>query len=536
VKDNPDSLILPHTVLAGFICSETAGNPEVTERLLRNIITRIGHILNATPHTIKLLCNDSGCGSEAVLRILDNPDESVSPLPVTLYLPASPENHDTSGDHHGSGTGQMELVRRSTEIRVISAIEPSGSDYSISPVHEALIRECDILIVASRGRPDEDPDFVDILRFARLIGRSLFFINLSSGSVIEMRNHDRYLETLEHFNTYNKESVNRAAFDATMQRYAEILTKKIIRSGIPADVVKPLCRTIMPSFVRADMLARHYHTLYKMAGNVVYALSALAVFTITVQTLFFPHILWIVWLEVLEIAVIIVFLVGSRVGEWHRKWIDYRFLAERTRAAFFLCVICIRCHKPVSTQYTTLAHRPNDWMVLAFERILDMRPIEFCRLDIPFHALKMFLLNAWVDNRLNFYTVASDENNKKYNRYAYIGESIFFITLIIAVVHATGLEYTETDLIPSFPFILALLTITLPAAGAALAAIRVQREYLKNSERYASIMRHLSSVRNQIHAAEDMNTLCSLLEEVNDLTMSEELDWRITFRFRDLEA
>ena len=32
------------------------------------------------------------------------------------------------------------------------------------------------------------------------------------------------------------------------------------------------------------------------------------------------------------------------------------------------------------------------------------------------------------------------------------------------------------------------------------------------------------------------NTLCGLLEEVNNLTMSEELDWSITFRFRDIEA
>jgi hypothetical protein len=536
MKINPDSLILSHTVLAGFIGSQTAGDPKDLERLLKTIITRMGHILNATPHTIKLLCGDSDFGSEAILRTLDSPDEGTSPLPVTLYLPSSPEDPLTSGDAHGHGAGLMELIRRSNEIRVISDTGPASGDYSISPVHEALIRDCDILIVASAGRPDEELFFTDILRFARLIGRSLFYINLSSGSVIEMRNNDRYLETLEHFNTYNKEKVDRSAFDATMQRYSEILTKKIIRSGIPSDVVRPLCKTILPSFVRANLLARHYHSLYRMTGNIVYSLSALAVFTITVQTLFFPHILWMVWLEVFEIAVIIVFLVGSRIGEWHRKWIDYRFLAERTRAAFFLCVICIRCHKPVSTTYSSLAHRPNDWMVLAFERILDMRPIEFCRLDIPFHALKTFLLNAWVDNRLNFYTVASDENYKKYNFYAYLGESIFFITLIIAVVHATGLEYTRPDLVPSFHFVLAMLTITLPAIGAALAAIRVQREYLKNSERYASIMRQLSSIRNQIHAAEDMKMLCGLLEEVNNLTMSEELDWSITFRFRDIEA
>lgn len=169
----------------------------------------------------------------------------------------------------------------------------------------------------------------------------------------------------------------------------------------------------MPHFVRAHRLSSRYQDLYKSAGNLVFALSALAVLTITVQTLFFPSATWLIWLEVIEIAVILALLVSSRLGEWHRKWIDYRFLAERTRAAFFLCIICIHCEKPPESAYINLGHRENDWMDIAFEGILRMRPMEFCRLDIPFLPLKNFLLDAWVDNRLAYYSRSSEKNSTR---------------------------------------------------------------------------------------------------------------------------
>jgi len=33
-----------------------------------------------------------------------------------------------------------------------------------------------------------------------------------------------------------------------------------------------------------------------------------------------------------------------------------------------------------------------------------------------------------------------------------------------------------------------------------------------------------------------LKTLCELLEEMNEVIMQEQQDWRITFRFRDIEA
>ncbi len=69
-----------------------------------------------------------------------------------------------------------------------------------------------------------------------------------------------------------------------------------------------------------------------------------------------------------------------------------------------------------------------------------------------------------------------------------------------------------------------------------LQAIRVQREYLRNSERYAHLVRHLSTLSSRIKRAEDMDELIDLLKEANEITLREQQDWRIMFLFRDLET
>jgi hypothetical protein len=534
LKIDQRSLKLPHSIMIGLLCSPaTDQEEEMLHRALKGIFTRLGHILHSTPYKISFLTGEPfGPNAALIARVIK--EEGPIPLStpgVNLYLPQQAEEYL----EHADAEKLSDLIGEGASVRVITS-EVAETTPGLASNHEAVVRDCDLLVVVSRGRPDDDEETIHVLRFARLIGRSLFHINSLNGSIIEMRNHDRYLETLEHLNTYNAESLDEKYFTRNLQNYATILTKKIIHSGIPPDAVRPLCHTILPHFTRSHLLARRYERLYRRTGNVVYSFSALAVLTITLQTLFFPSYLWLVWLEALEIAVILVFLVGSRAGEWHRKWMDYRFLAERIRAAFFLCIICAHCEKPSTTVFTSLAHRPNDWMVIAFERVVESKPNDFCRLDIPFHPLKTFILDAWVDNRLNFYSERSEANSRKYQVYANLGEAIFFITLILAVMHATGLEYEAIQALITLPLVLAALTIVLPAVGAAMAAIRVQREYLKNSERYLHILRHLSSIRNQIHEASDLSTLCGLLEEMNEVTLREQQDWRIIFRFREIEA
>ncbi|MDD4300623.1 MAG: SLATT domain-containing protein, partial [Methanomicrobium sp.] len=185
--------------------------------------------------------------------------------------------------------------------------------------------------------------------------------------------------------------------------------------------------------------------------------------------------------------------------------------------------------------HMSLAHRPNDWMVIGFESVIKETPLRFCRLDIPFEPVKKFFISAWIQNRLLFYRRESKKSKKNYRILSVAGELLFFITLILATIHALEIGHMpKSHIDPSL--VIAALTITLPAFAAAVSSIRIQREYLRNSERYSHIAKHIASVKNEIVHVKNMNQLREFLEEMNEITLREQQDWRIIFRFREIEA
>lgn len=80
---------------------------------------------------------------------------------------------------------------------------------------------------------------------------------------------------------------------------------------------------------------------------------------------------------------------------------------------------------------------------------------------------------------------------------------------------------------------MAFLTITLPAIGAAISAIRVHGEYHRNSDRYSHIVRHLTTIKTEMKYITGMPELCALVKEVNEMTFREVHDWKIIFQVRE---
>jgi hypothetical protein len=84
--------------------------------------------------------------------------------------------------------------------------------------------------------------------------------------------------------------------------------------------------------------------------------------------------------------------------------------------------------------------------------------------------------------------------------------------------------------------LLIAVAIILPALGAALADIRIHREYSRNAERYAHMARLLTSLDHQIARTRDMSELLPLLEEANEVMLREQQDWRVVVLFQEIEA
>jgi len=366
-------------------------------------------------------------------------------------------------------------------------------------------------------------------------GRTIFLINPHTGSVREERHSDGILESLEHIDVYNAERVPQEKIQSRVRKRYLWLAGKMQISGLPSSLLQPLCPALLPQFARADLHADRYNRGYMFSGTAVYLLAAAAVATVTLQTLFFPETPVILWLEVLEIALILLLLMGSRMLDWHRKWTDYRFLAERLRVAIFLSIICITPQHPAGEEHD-LFHRGGEWMMIVYREIMKDRPMEYCAITVPFGPIKTFLVEAWIDNRLSYYSRESERNRRWYRLMAESGEMLFAVTLIAAAVHAAGLEESWLVSVPAHTGLLAAATILFPVIGAAIAAIRIQREYLRNAERYGHMVRALPVISSQIKRTTDRSALVALLQNANEATFREHQYFRAIFRFRELEA
>lgn len=392
-----------------------------------------------------------------------------------------------TGDPAGV-TGRIDAVLAHTPhtlaIRAVSVEEVDG---------------CDLVVVF----PDAPAGLIAAARFS---GIPVFRV-MGGGGVVEGHGAGGFLATLRSLDAYNAERVDAKRIGRQVDERTAALQAELRAAGLDAALLEPVAASLLPHYVRTRILADRYGLLHLGAGTAVYALSA-----VTVQALLLPDLLSLIWVEVGAIAAILLLLIAARTLDWHRKWLDYRFLAERIRSAIFLCFVCVRCSVPGNYPGITLTHHADDWMSRAFEGLLDVRPLEYCSLAIPLEPLKHFLLSTWIDRQIDFYAATERHNRRWYDLLLHAGEFFFIATLIAAAA------------------------IVLPAVAASLSAIRVQREYRHNAERAAAMLHHLSSITLRIRRAERMDELCDLLEEANEVMLREQQEWRVVFRFRELEG
>ncbi|QYZ79814.1 hypothetical protein E2N92_10430 [Methanofollis formosanus] len=383
-----------------------------------------------------------------------------------------------------------------------------------------LVRECDLLVVA--GAAD------GALAAARAAGRTALLV-LPAGRVRVEVHGDRTLESLGAYDAFNAEQVRQKEIDAKVAAWSADVRAALRKAGLAPALFEPLNRSLLPSYIRTRLLADRYRRCHLWAGTAVYVLAAAAIATVALQVLFVPEHPEVIWLEVAEIAAALFLLIAARSLEWHRKWLDYRILAERLRSALFLCFVCIRCEFPGDHPGLTLSHPPDDWMTRAFEELLETRPLEYCSLSMPLGPLKEFLLAAWIDRQIAWYAGTARTNRAWFERLLYAGEVVFIATLIAAAAHASGAGHEYAP-------VLAAATLILPAVAAALGAVRTQREYRQTAERASRMLNRLSSIALEIRRAEDMPTLCALLGQADEAMLREQQEWRVVFRFRELES
>jgi hypothetical protein len=294
------------------------------------------------------------------------------------------------------------------------------------------------------------------------------------------------------------------------------------------DVQRPAIETVLlPAFSIADHLAIYYALVYRSAYvfNFLFAAvaSALAIFDLLVPGYGVP-----VLLELTIIAFILGTWGYGSIKGWHRRWLDYRRLAE--------CLRHMRILAPVGSAGSSGrpghgldADEPDwvNWYAWSMRRLL---PLPNCAVDAAYvQAVREAVRSAEIAEQRDYHASNDKRMMRLNNSISLVGVLLFVATLVsCAILYALPATNVLAPIVGG-------LTALLPATGAALGAIHVQGEFRTAAEQSRRTAKRLATIDAYlVSEPPDLVRLTDRVEHASRVMMADLRDWQTVFRTRRL--
>jgi hypothetical protein len=359
--------------------------------------------------------------------------------------------------------------------------------------------------------PKEQPDDLtnELYQYALAKKCPLRLIDSSDPSGWEEVQGDSLTEIMiKRLGEFNQAARKRDFGRRNLQRKMDAL-KNDYQVNLPGGLGPFLTDRLAPVAAVAATRSEDLKDQYMKAGLKIFLLSLGAALTVGVGVTFW-HAPWPVF--VIEAGFLVwlsQILITANRRELHNKWIEYRFLAERLRAAFFR-IVC-RVQAPPLHAFRRVAARPEAadkkrwqrgvdrvwrglervfgfrhgsaaesataWPIVVSEHVFDFLPsLEPVGPD-EIDELTRFIKQELLEDQKKWHLESVRKNLGRGERLEKWGLVTFILALFCAVGH-----FVLDLLVAGFhgtpgAMIVTLAALGLPALGAALGGIRALREY-----------------------------------------------------------
>jgi len=297
------------------------------------------------------------------------------------------------------------------------------------------------------------------------------------------------------------------------------------RHGVAADI-DPLEQ----GYSWADLLARHFAQSYRSGHVFNFLVGAFAV------VVGLTHLLWHdgkMVLAILEFGAVLAVIVNTRRGRaqgWHRRWLDYRQLAERLRPMRSFKLLGLA--SPDGPGACASQPRWTDWYAGAMWRAMGS-PTGRIAADGSLrlaHALSAHELAP----QIAYHRDNAEQVELLDHRLHLIGTSLFVITILNCIVLIVGYVVAEqwtVDQAAGFIF----LSAGLPALGTAIFGIRVQGDFSGTAARSRTTAQKLEAIVAVLAADDpDLSRASDLFEQASRAMLAELSEWRLAHQQHDL--
>jgi len=243
----------------------------------------------------------------------------------------------------------------------------------------------------------------------------------------------------------------------------------------------------------SDSLAGHFAQSYRSGHVFNFVLGALAVL-LGVSNLVLPE--WSVYLETILFFVVLAILTNTVAGnrqQWHRRWLDYRQLAERLRPMRTLKLLGVAAPDPPGTAADPVARRWVEWYAARVWRAIG---VPTGRIDVSrLETLTSTIVDNEITPQVSYHRSAARQVLRLDHRLGIISFAAFVLALCSSIVLLTGFAIAP-DWVNRYYDWFTVLAAGLPAIGTAAVGIRVQGDHsgsAARSERSAEVLEQIGA-------------------------------------------
>lgn len=307
-----------------------------------------------------------------------------------------------------------------------------------------------------------------------------------------------------------------------------------VRMVDPPGAREPLAR----SYAWANFLGIRYSQLFRSGHVTNYALSTAAVILALAGLLIPKAKVFLVVAELTAIGLLYLNTQAGRRGEWHRRWLQYRHLAESLRPLIYLKRTGI-----ISTPFRSDVVRGplgretgadwTRWYSAAIWREMDSPQ---GTMDVP--ALKD-LANAVVHEQIIPQAAYHRANAKRMlhldHRLHEIGNFLMGAVIAACTLFLLGYLFLNRQVIEMASFFI-FVTAALPAIGSAIFGLRGHGEHLLAASRSEQTAVALEQTAARLSQLSDLEALAAELETTAAIMLADLNEWTLAYRERSLEV
>ena len=293
--------------------------------------------------------------------------------------------------------------------------------------------------------------------------------------------------------------------------------------GIETDL-DPLQR----AYCWSDQLARHFAQTYRSGHIFNFLVGAAAVLT-ALAGLILPQ--GKLLLALAELTMIAAIIANTQIGVkhgWHRRWLDYRQLAERLRPMRSLKLLGVAA--PRRDLNAKLDQRRwTEWYAAGMWRAMRS-PAGVMRAPAQ---LAMALKEHELTPQIAYHRKAAQIAVELDHRLHLIGLALFAATVIGCLVLIVG-YFIVPDWVSANAKIFVILSAGLPAVGTALFGIRVQGDFAGTAQRSLSTATRLQESVAAVSSVIELTRAADVFEEAARFMLTDLGEWKLSHEQREL--